>query len=282
MCLQYMLHCVQVHEAGENANWRSNRYTTQEFLTACILRGKTLCPLFSVPGVENTIFRVDWLHSVDQGIGSDFLGNLFEMLIDKMPGTTKDARCGALWAEINQYYETHDVKDRFKNFAFKNIRTETTDAPKLRGCNAASCRALIRFGHEAAQRHLSDADPREQAAKAAAYHLFMVYESLSDRVIFRKEVMEASSKAFALQFEALRDCSEDPLWRIKPKMHLFLEMCSCDCRPNLFWTYRDEDFGGSIGHQSKMKGAWRRTYAFSKHAVDLFAMKNPEPRMTSM
>ena len=124
--------------------------------------------------------------------------------------------------------------------------------------------------------------PEEAAAKTAAFHLHMCYQSLAESSVFRQEVLLNSSKAFALQYAALRDCSQDPLWRVKPKMHLFLEMCSQDCRPNLFWTYRDEDFGGSLGHHSRMKGSWKRTDAYMKHALQLFALKNPEPRIVAL
>ena len=232
--------------------------------------------------MENTIFRVDWLHSVDQGVGADFLGNLFELIIPKLPGSNKDERCKAFWAEMLKYYDDFDVEDRFRDFSYNNFRTKQTDPPKLRGRNAASCRSLIHFGHLTAKRHLDDNVPCEAAAKQAAHHLLMVYQSLGSTPLFRQEVMDVSSKAFALHFAALRDSSEDPLWRIKPKMHLFLEMCSQDCKPNLFWTYRDEDFGGSVGHQSKMRGSWNRTYAYMKHALDLFAAKSPEPRFISL
>ena len=244
-----------------------------------IKRGHKVCALFSVIGVENTIFRVDWLHSVDQGVGADFLGNLFRLIITKLPGSNKEERCKALWAEIVEYYEKNNVQDRLKEFTVNSIKSGKGKPPKLRGCNAASCRSLIAFGSQAAQRHLDDGKPAEAAAKAAAHHLHMVYQSLSESVVFRQEVMEASSKAFALHYAALRDTSADPLWRVKPKMHLFLEMCSQNCKPNLFWTYRDEDFGGSIGHQSKMKGSWKKTFAYMKHALDLFALKNSEPRL---
>lgn len=245
-------------------------------------KGAKISPLFSIHGVENKIFRVDWPHSVDQGVGADFLGNLFEMLLRKLPGT-KAQRSDALWAEIVAYYDLYSVQDRLKEFSYANIRTKTANQPpKLRGCNAASTRALILFGHQAAERHLAGNVPVEAAAKAAAYHLHMCYHSLSESSVFRQEVLENSSKAFALQYAALRDCSQDPAWRVKPKMHLFLELCSQNCRPNMFWTYRDEDFGGSVAHQNKMRGCWKRTDAFMKHALNMFAMKNPEPRMVSL
>ena len=130
-----------------------------------------------------------------------------------------------------------------------------------------------------ADKYLDATVPIEAAAKGAAYNLFLVYQTLSNSTVFRHEVMDDASKKFALLYGSLRDVSQDPLWRVKPKLHLFLEMCAEDCVPSLFWTYRDEDFGGSVGHQSKMKGAWKRTLAYNKRALDLFALKNQEPRM---
>ena len=230
--------------------------------------------------MTNAIFRVDWLHSVDQGIGADFLGNLFFMLQGKMPGNNRKARCQALWADIQRYYDANDVEDRLKEFDYKYIRGGgKKKPPKLRGCNAASCRALYKYGDLAAQAYLSDLVPQEAAAKAAAKCLHMTLASLSEGTLFRPEKLERYSREFALQYTALRDTSIDPLWRVKPKMHLFLELCSVeDCRPNFFWTYRDEDFGGTVSHQSKMKGCWQAAKSFMKHALDLFALKNPEPR----
>ena len=75
-------------------------------------RGKKVCPLFGAAGVENYIFRVDWLHSVDQGVGSDFLGNLFELILTKLPGASKEARCKVLNKEMQGYYDVHRVEDR--------------------------------------------------------------------------------------------------------------------------------------------------------------------------
>ena len=65
-------------------------------------------------------------------------------------------------------------------------------------------------------------------------------------------------------------------------MHLFLELCSSGTEPQKFWCYRDEDFGGSVARQAKMKGCWRMIRAFSKHALDLFRMKQQVPRILIM
>ncbi len=57
-------------------------------------------------------------------------------------------------------------------------------------------------------------------------------------------------------------------------MYLFLELCLGDCKPNLFWTYRDEDLGGSSGHQNKSRGSFKMAHAYMKNALNLLAMKN--------
>ena len=64
--------------------------------------------------------------------------------------------------------------------------------------------------------------------QSAAYHLLMCYQSLRDEAVLRREVLEGSSVTFAQQYAALRDSSEDPKWRLKPKMHLFSHLCSLD------------------------------------------------------
>ena len=64
-----------------------------------------------------------------------------------------------------------------------------------------------------------------------------------------------------------------------PKMHLFLELCSSRTEPQKFWNYRDEDFGGSVAKQSKMKGSWRKLGSFATHGLDMFEMKNHAPRI---
>ena len=91
-----------------------------------------------------------------------------------------------------------------------------------------------------------------------------------------------SSKLFALQYHALFVTVGDGVtWRVMPKMHLFLELCAEGTEPQKFWCYRDEDFGGSVSKQSKMKGMWKKLVSYSKHALDMFQMKNPVPRIVS-
>ena len=75
---------VQVHEAGDDAEWRRTRLTTHQFLARQVETGRKSSPIFSVLGVETYLFRADWLHSVDQGVGADFVGNVFESLLHEI------------------------------------------------------------------------------------------------------------------------------------------------------------------------------------------------------
>jgi hypothetical protein len=281
---------TQVCEAGEDAPWRSpeGRLSTQELLKREWNRGKRVCPLFSVFGIFNHLFVVDWLHCADQGVTADFLGNEFEYLVkNKMPGNNQEVRCEAFREHLLTYYDDNpEVTDRLKEFAIKSFKGSTKGkgkAPRLKG-SASQIRALVRFGDQMAKRFLSDDDPIESAIKTAAHHLQNCYESLrSVNEGLSHTALHNSAKIFAIQYGALWKAHDyTRFWRPMPKMHMFLELCSSGTEPQKFWCYRDEDFGGSVARQSKMKGSWRRIKAFCRHALDLFRMKQHAPRLLTM
>lgn len=269
-------------EASDDAPWRAERLDTQQFLQREWERGKRTSPIFSVFGVFTHLFKVDWLHAVDQGVASDFLGNEFKYLVEnKMPGSNKVERCNALSDHMVKYYADYNVEDRIKELLPKTFESsKSTRPPKLKG-NAASVRALVSFGNLMAIQFLSDADPVEMAIKTAAHHLNNCYGSLSlANAWLSHQALHRSSKIFALQYGALYEAIGDGVsWRPMPKMHLFLELCSSGTEPQKFWCYRDEDFGGSVAKQSKMRGMWKNLSAYSKHALDMFRMKNSAPRI---
>ena len=80
------MNAFKVHECSDDAEWRSHRYSTNDFLAFLLSHGKRVSPIFSVFGVFTHLFRVDWLHAVDLGVGADFLGNLLALLEKAMPG----------------------------------------------------------------------------------------------------------------------------------------------------------------------------------------------------
>jgi hypothetical protein len=276
--------CAKVHEAQDDAEWRHNRLTTQEFLKRQMESGRRISPIFSVFGVETYLFRVDWLHAVDAGVGADFAGNVFEALLHKLPGSNKDARCHALNEKIQRFYERRGTEDKLKGFKMASFqRPSATQPAKLKG-SASQVRALIPFVKELAEELVDDSVPREAAMKIAATHLTHCYQALArSSASCRDEALYSSSQAFVNQVYALYLAGDGVCFRCKPKTHLFLELCSqAGVVPNSCWCYRDEDFGGPIARQSKMRGRWKNLTAYSGHAFDMFFMKNSVPRIVAV
>ena len=50
----------------------------------------------AAPGVKSHIFKIDWLHALDQGTAADFIGNLFWLLLGKMEGANQKGSAARL------------------------------------------------------------------------------------------------------------------------------------------------------------------------------------------
>ena len=109
-----------MHEAALDSNWRRDRWDTDMFLRRMKEHGARLSPVFAVVGVHTSLFRVDWLHAVDQDVGQDVLGNLFELLQSKLPGQNMEERVAHLATHMHNYYETYHVEDRLKELGVKH------------------------------------------------------------------------------------------------------------------------------------------------------------------
>ena len=91
------------------------------------------------------------------------------------------------------------------------------------------------------------------------------------------ELKEHSIK-FALQYVGLHDVlnpGDDRLFRIKPKLHFFLHLCSDGGNPAMHWCYRDEDFGGSVAKAARRRGGMRKPSSTSMRVLTLLKISNP-------
>ena len=52
---------------------------------------------------------------------ADFLGNLFMLLCNTMPGRNKKERCKQLWLRIQRFYVDNEVKDKLSSLTVKMI-----------------------------------------------------------------------------------------------------------------------------------------------------------------
>ena len=97
-------------------------------------------------------------------------------------------------------------------------------------------------------------NPEEEAACRGMRHLAACYATLSSASIFKSDLLRQSSTAFANVYVGLRRLEPDR-WRIKPKLHAWLESCNEGGDPATHWCYRDEDFGGSVASTGRRRGS---------------------------
>ena len=275
--------CTPQHlrEVGETASWRQDhsRCSHWDMMLRIRANGAQISSLFSAPWVCTSIFKIDWLHAVDQGIAADFAGNFLMHLVRyRMQGQNMKARCSALWLRLQAWYEAQGVQDRLQNLTLGMLCKEKA-SPKLRA-SAAQVRALVPWLWSLGQDLLADDDDEEVAMASAAYHLLQCYRSLSHESIFFQEVLTTSSRLFALQYVALESHALGTKnWRAKPKLHLFLELASSGSQPSLFWTYRDEDFGGACAKMSRRRGGMAKPGPSSSGLLHRWRIKHPVPRL---
>ena len=269
-----------IRDVGLDAPWRqpANRLTHWDVIQRILEKGKRPSPLWNAPWVRSCIFKIDWLHAADHGVTSAFLPNAMLLIMTKLPGGNIKDRCANLWRRIQELYGTRGVEDRMTGLTPTMLQPKSK-SPALRA-SAAQCRALVPVIHEMAQGILVDADPHEQACKVALGALHQCYMALSDGSIFWKEILEESSRRFAAQYVALEQTKKNAKhWRVKPKLHLFLELCSMGEKPSKFWAYRDEDFGGTCARFARRRGGLLKPNATSRTMLQKFMMKSKLPRI---
>ena len=236
----------------ESAPWRSKRMSHMDMLIRWKSEGSNPSCLFACPFFHTGLFKIDWLHTMDLGCAADWIGNLFNYILQKLPGRTRKAQCSQLFLQIQAYYKAHpDVPAKYDNLTTSMIKNGKIGC-KLRG-KAAEVRGLVGFSTELALRCLSRENPLEATILQGTLLLGSCYDSLSQTN--PREGLLASCRKFCLMWKALDDISPGKLWRVKPKAHLLCELAEyTNDRPSDTWCYREEEFGGSVAQLSRIKG----------------------------
>lgn len=80
--------------------------------------------LFATPGLTSKLFLLDWLHIVDLGVASDFLGNLFWHLVNSnvFDGANQRERVSSLFAFVQDYYRRNKVENRLPTLTVLMLR----------------------------------------------------------------------------------------------------------------------------------------------------------------
>ena len=277
ICWQCDAKPEDIKKCTSDARWKTNRCGHFDMVHRLLEKGLTLSPLLGCPYFRTTCFLVDWLHCADIGVLCDFLAALFLLLLPKLPGTNQTQQVASLWQCMQQFYKQNITDSKLDQLKYSMLK-QPKKFPKLRA-RAAEARGLVPFGLNMANTFLSDNVEHEKTAKLAMMHLHLCYTMLSPTV-FCPEIMKANSIKFCLLYVALEEY--DPvMFHIMPKLHMFQELTqmSRSC-PSLFWTYRDEEFGGTVAQLSKRRGGSNNPKSTAESFLNKFRAKHDDlPRI---
>ena len=265
---------------GSTAAWRTRPLGHWDALIRIRQRGLPINPLLQLPWFRTTCVRPDWLHCSDLGVAADMAGNAFWILQSLLPGRSQAARVEVLNDRLQSWYEAEKIEERIDRLLPSHF-IQPDKGFKLRG-SAAKTRAIVPFVHAMAESLLSDADPVQAALKSAAFSLHQVYCTLSEESFMAPDIAREHSIRFACQWVALYrhlNHVDARQFRLKPKLHLWLHLCSDGCRPSRFWVYRDEEFGGSVARRAHRRGGILSVQALSRTVLQRFWMQCPAFRL---
>jgi hypothetical protein len=179
---------------------------------------------------------------------------------------------------VKAYYSLHRVDSQLETLTKQMIQKAPGQPPKLRA-RGAEARGLVGFIREQTAEKFSEDVPIEAAAKHAASCLHAMYANLSQDAFSHASLAENSRK-FALLWQSLEKATEDPFWRMKPKLHQMQELCemSVHC-PSKNWSYRDEDFGGFIASLVRIRGGAATAKRVGQVALAKFFARHVLPTM---
>lgn len=279
-CFRCDIKPAEVSDASSWASWRSpaRRHTHWSLMQQIVNQGQKISPLFSCPFMSSMQMAIDWLHCCDLGVAQDFLGNFFIYILTFLPGTNNDQRVAALFLRMQSFYTRTKAESRLDDLSYAMLRKAGSAAPKLRS-KAGESRCLVPFAAELARELLTDAtDTMQQTVKECAVLLNRCYSCLT-RATYVHELLQQSSRKFCTLYAALAAAS-DNLWTVKPKFHLWQELCeeSTSC-PATCWTYRDEDFGGSMAKLAHSRGGPSVAGACSFMVLQKFRARHSLPAL---
>ena len=266
---------ADIRDCSLSAAWRQRKRTAMSFHAELRQAGKS-CPLWSAPGASSSIVVVDWLHCADLGVTADVLGNVLLELVDLLHGGDRSVRMRALWLMIRDEYATQGVQHgcRFPNLRLKSF-FNGKKSPKLKG-KGAHVRALVPVLDMIVQRTFVSDDQHSLTVKACMNNLAICYSCLID---FSAHKLDVAARHMALLYVSLEKEQTNKRvlkrWRVKPKLHLFLELCSFLClekqrgNPKNYWTYADESHGGIMKGLAQSRGG-RASSASSSYRMLTF------------
>jgi hypothetical protein len=253
---------LSYRDATSKAPWRNSRVTANQFFSSLQLKQVTPSTLFSSPGFCLEDIVLDWLHIVDLGISQDLIGNLFHecVLSGGLEGANKDERLKVLWQRLQSFYAEAKSKCRLDMLTIEMFE-RAKQAPKLRA-KGGETRHLVPFAAKLSAEVSANSQTTHWATVASVFDLLHTCANVIAERPFNQEKLERCSSRLCILWSSLEREAQakgsDTNWRMKPKVHMFQELCTSTSvshgSPELFWTYKDESWCGDMAKASKRRG----------------------------
>lgn len=268
---------------SSSASWRFQRLTGEQFLDRLRKEGKKISKLFSLPGVSPDLVFPDWMHSADMGVTMDVIAHVFREVLPFYDGDAPQKIKG-LFQDILKYYEIFKVKDRLQTLDTKNFTCSGEGKANKMKCKASQARALVSFLPLLCEKHFRNGDERQKTIWELTKSLAECYRFLG-KEITEQELKQASRRLAnaycALEAEVLLENPDSAHWRIKPKLHLFQELCEFGARdPQNFWCYMDETFGNVCAILAVRRGGYDNPAHNTENVLNSWCCQTDLPRPT--
>ena len=266
-------------ESGPAATWLQPEHRLNHFqaMERMLQDGGSVSPAFSIPWLTLDALRIDWLHCADQGVTAVFLGGLFHMFLsDRTYGNNEEDRCARLWASIQDFYNREQTPDRLHNLTVTMVKPKR-GAIELSG-SGAQVRSLVPFAKEMVDGWAEPLDVEAFTARSCMRHLARCYFFLQHNLQPQADSLLDNALAFHAGLLVLHGLHAKR-WQLRPKLHMFLELCSEQGPPSSSWNYREESFGGSVSHQAHRRGGFSTPLGMSRGVLTKFCAKESLPRL---
>ena len=208
---------------------------------------------------------IDILHTVDQGLGSNVIGNIvwyFAVIMGVFGAGTYAQKIQACGEDMKLWYKKRKLSSRLQGkLTLERIRTSGS-WPKLKA-KAAATRHLAHYALDLCVRfgQVNSLDAftalHDSLAQGVCQHLVEFYVILNEESMFlsrlARERLVTIGNELTAMYSKLARISFDrglKLWKVTPKMHLFLhlvlEQAWAFGNPRFWWTYGDEDLVGTM------------------------------------
>ena len=157
VCWQCCCRPEDIRDTSLQASWRAQRLSPEQFVARQRMAGARASPLFSCPGFTTACVKPDWLHTADQGVAADALGNIFLEVADEMAGPNREAKVKELWGMIRQWYARTNCPSRLDNLVVDMLQ-QRGKPPKLR-CKSGSVQIPGPFCSGNLHEHVLAGDP---------------------------------------------------------------------------------------------------------------------------